>query len=52
MTLFHTRGRVNEFADPDKAYVDFVNRQKMKRIGTAEEVAGAVIFLASKDVSI
>ena len=44
------RGRVNEFQDPEKAYVDFVNRQKMKRIGTADEIAGAVLFLASKNV--
>ena len=44
------RGRVNEFQDPEKAYVDFVNRQKMKRLGSADEVAGAVLFLASKNV--
>ena len=44
------RGRVNEFQDPDKAYVDFVNRQKMKRLGSADEIAGAVLFLASKNV--
>jgi len=43
------RGRVNEFQDPDKAYVDFVNRQKMKRLGSADEIAGAVLFLASKN---
>ena len=40
------------FDDPDKALVDFIDRQKMKRLGTADEIAGAVLFLASKDVSI
>ena len=30
--------------------MDFVNRQKMKRLGSADEVAGAVLFLASKNV--
>lgn len=40
------------FRDRAKANAqDFVARQKMGRVGTAEEIAGAVMFLASKDVS-
>ena len=42
---------MNAFDNPEKAYADFVDRQKMKRLGSAEEVAGAVCFLASQDVS-
>merc|ERR1712203_587279 len=38
------------FRDRAKANAqDFVARQKMGRVGTAEEIAGAVMFLASKD---
>ena len=48
---FNFRERVNAFDNPEKAYADFVDRQKMKRLGSAEEVAGAVCFLASQDVS-
>ena len=40
------------FRDRAKANAqDFVARQKMGRVGTAEEIAGAVMFLSSKDVS-
>lgn len=45
------RQRVEEFDDPEKAYSDFVERQKMKRLGTADEIAGAVLFLASPEVA-
>lgn len=45
------RERVNAFDNPEKAMEDFVARQKMKRLGSAEEIAGAVSFLASKDVN-
>ena len=41
---------MNAFDDPEKALGDFIDRQKMKRLGTADEIAGAVSFLASKDV--
>lgn len=38
------------FDDPEKAYQDFVDRQKMKRLGTAEEIAAAAVFLSSDEV--
>ena len=47
---FNFRDRVDAFEDPKKAMEDFIARQKMGRLGTAEEIAGAVIFLSSKDV--
>ena len=43
------RGRVAAAVDPDQAYKDFIARQKMKRLGTAEEVASIVLHLASDD---
>jgi len=45
------RGRVNSAPDPDQAMSDFINRQKMKRVGTASEVAAAVLHLASDESS-
>ena len=42
---------MDAFEDPEQALKDFIGRQKMGRLGTAEEIAGAVIFLSSKDVS-
>ena len=50
MYFFNFRDRVDAFEDPKKAMEDFIARQKMGRLGTAEEIAGAVIFLSSKDV--
>ena len=32
-----------------KALTDFISRQKMKRLGTAEEIASSVLYLASDD---
>jgi len=43
------RDRVDAFEDPEQALKDFIGRQKMGRLGTAEEIAGAVMFLSSKD---
>merc|ERR1711872_45359 len=40
-------GRVRESEDPDQARKDFIARQKMGRLGTAEEIAALVTYLAS-----
>lgn len=43
-------GRIATAADPVKARQDFIARQPMGRIGTAEEIAGLALYLAS-DIS-
>ena len=43
------RGRVAAADDPEQARKDFIARQKMKRLGTAEEVASNVLYLASDE---
>ncbi len=43
--------RINAFVDPAQARVDFVNRQPMGRLATAEEVAETFVFLASEESS-
>ncbi|MCH8097993.1 MAG: SDR family oxidoreductase [Proteobacteria bacterium] len=43
-------GRVAAAEDPEKARRDFIARQPMGRLGTAEEIAGFCVYLAS-DVS-
>jgi len=45
------RGRVNASADPEKARADFISRQKMGRIGTADEIAYLAVYLASDEAS-
>eukprot|EP00091_Calanus_sinicus_P013255 TRINITY_DN29459_c0_g1_i1.p1 TRINITY_DN29459_c0_g1~~TRINITY_DN29459_c0_g1_i1.p1 ORF type:complete len:128 (-),score=40.87 TRINITY_DN29459_c0_g1_i1:113-460(-) len=42
-------GRVNESQDPDLAKKEFIARQKMGRLGTAEEIAALVTYLASDE---
>lgn len=39
--------RINAFDDPVKARRDFIARQPMGRVGTAEEVAALALYLAS-----
>lgn len=44
-------GRIAAFADPVQARKDFVARQAMGRLGTAEEIAYAALYLASDESS-
>lgn len=46
------RDRVNTSEDPEKARADFIARQKMGRIGRADEIATLALYLASDEVSI
>jgi len=41
--------RINAFADPVAARQNFIARQPMGRLGTAEEIAEACVYLASDD---
>jgi len=41
--------RVNESSDPDQAKKDFIARQALGRLGTAEEIAALVTYLASDE---
>jgi 2-keto-3-deoxy-L-fuconate dehydrogenase len=41
--------RINAFDDPAAARVDFIARQPMGRLGTAEEVASLAVYLASDE---
>jgi 2-keto-3-deoxy-L-fuconate dehydrogenase len=43
--------RINAFADPVAARADFIKRQPMGRLGTAEEIAALAVYLASDDAS-
>ena len=44
------RERVQAHADPEQARLDFIARQKMGRLGKAEEIAALVTHLASDEV--
>jgi 2-keto-3-deoxy-L-fuconate dehydrogenase len=41
--------RINAFSDPEQARKDFIARQPMGRLGTAEEIADACVYLASDE---
>jgi len=42
-------GRINAFADPEKARADLVARQPMGRLGQPHEIAAAAVLLASDE---
>ena len=41
---------VQESQDPDQARRDFIARQRMGRLGTPEEIAHLVVYLAADEV--
>jgi 3-hydroxybutyrate dehydrogenase len=43
--------RVNQSQDPIQAKKDFIARQPMGRLGTAEEIAAVAVYLASDDAT-
>lgn len=43
--------RINAFDDPAAAKEMFISRQPMKRLGESEEIANAILFLASDEAS-
>ena len=43
--------RINAFADPVQARVDFINRQPMGRLANATEIAETFVYLASDESS-
>jgi NAD(P)-dependent dehydrogenase (short-subunit alcohol dehydrogenase family) len=43
--------RINAFADPVQARKDFINRQPMGRLASAEEIAETFVYLASDESS-
>ena len=43
--------RLSAFADPAQARQDFIDRQPMRRLGTAQEIAQLALYLASDEAS-
>ena len=49
--LIIDQDRINAFADPAQARKDFVARQPMGRLATAEELAETFVYLVSDESS-
>ena len=45
------QARINAFSDPEAARRDFVARQPMGRLGTADEIASLALYLASDEAA-
>jgi len=45
------KARISEYPDPDKAYAEMAATQAVGRMGTPEEIAAAIVFLASPEAS-
>jgi 2-keto-3-deoxy-L-fuconate dehydrogenase len=43
--------RINAFDDPVQARKDFIARQPLGRLGTAEEIASVALYLASDEAA-
>lgn len=43
------KNRIEAFSDAEKARQDFIDRQPMKRFGTEDEIATAILFAASDE---
>lgn len=45
------RARINEYADPEKAYREMAATQALERMGTPREIAASVLYLASDEAA-